>query len=165
MKSLWELLWDYDPNALLVVDSEMRIQVTNPAFCRMFRREYDRLIGQDVRTIFSDVSDFERAWSEDSPVSGSEQHFPELDLYVRKVIFPIPNENLVACIFVDMTQEWKQKEELSALRLEAIAQVNQVVDKQMSVAQQIAGLLGETTAETKVSLMRLLRMLEEESPR
>ena len=37
-----------------------------------------------------------------------------------------------------------------------------VVDKQMSVAQNIAGLLGETTAETKVSLLRLLMVLQKE---
>ena len=30
-----------------------------------------------------------------------------------------------------------------------------VIDKQMMVAQEIAGLLGETTAETKVTLTKL----------
>ena len=35
----------------------------------------------------------------------------------------------------------------------------QVIDKQMTVAQQIAGLLGETTAETKVSLTKIGRIL------
>jgi uncharacterized Fe-S cluster-containing protein len=43
-------------------------------------------------------------------------------------------------------------------------EVRQVVDKQMRVAQEIAGLLGETTAETKVSLLHLLEMLGEGKP-
>ena len=30
-----------------------------------------------------------------------------------------------------------------------------VIDKQMMIAQEIAGLLGETTAETKVTLTKL----------
>ncbi len=34
----------------------------------------------------------------------------------------------------------------------------------MRVAQEIAGLLGETTAETKVSLLHLLEMLGEGKP-
>jgi len=35
----------------------------------------------------------------------------------------------------------------------------QVIDRQMKVAQEIASLLGETTAETKVILTRMKDML------
>jgi uncharacterized Fe-S cluster-containing protein len=48
------------------------------------------------------------------------------------------------------------------LKLETIEKVNRVVDNQMKVAQEIAGLLGETTAETKVSLLKLVQMIEQE---
>jgi uncharacterized Fe-S cluster-containing protein len=40
--------------------------------------------------------------------------------------------------------------------------VNKVIDKQMHIAQQIAGLLGETTAEAKVSLIKIRNALNEE---
>jgi hypothetical protein len=33
----------------------------------------------------------------------------------------------------------------------------------MKVAQEIAGLLGETTAETKVSLLKILKLVEGET--
>ena len=78
-------------------------------------------------------------------------------------LFPIPDENIVAGIFVDLTTEWKHEQELLRLKHEAIQEVRQVVDNQMRVAQEIAGLLGETTAETKVSLLRLLEMLGREN--
>ena len=61
------------------------------------------------------------------------------------------------------TGEWKQQQELQRLKHQAIQEVRQVVDKQMNVAQEIAGLLGETTAETKVSLLRLLDMIRREN--
>ena len=48
-KSLWELLRDYDPNGLVALDSSMRIQVVNPAFCRMFRVDPQAVIGQPGR--------------------------------------------------------------------------------------------------------------------
>ena len=82
---------------------------------------------------------------------------------MRKVIFPVPGEKVVACIFVDMTREWKQRLEMKELKRQAIQEVRQVVDKQMNVAQEIAGLLGESTAETKVSLLHLLEMLQREN--
>ena len=37
-----------------------------------------------------------------------------------------------------------------------------VIDRQMFVAQEIAGLLGETTAETKVTLNRLRDMISQD---
>jgi len=49
------------------------------------------------------------------------------------------------------------------IKEETLIKVNQVVDKQMKVAQEIAGLLGETTAETKISLLKLIDMLKQES--
>ena len=95
---------------------------------------------------------------------GVEREYPRYDLYVRKLIFPIPDEKIVAGIFVDLTTEWKQEREMHRLKSEAMQEVRQVVDKQMRVAQEIAGLLGETTAETKVSLLHLLEMLGEGKP-
>jgi len=160
---LWKLLWDHDPNGLLVLDEAMIIRLVNPAICRMLRAEEGGLLGRRASEVLGDVSDFERAYTQGVKILGQEQAYPQHDLYARKVVFPVPDERVVAGIFVDMTGEWKQEQELQRLKQEAIREVRQVVDKQMSVAQEIAGLLGETTAETKVSLLRLLEMVRRES--
>jgi PAS domain-containing protein len=157
------LLWDYDPNGLLVLDGDMTIRLVNQAFCRMLKADAGALIGSPAADILGELADFQRAYREQVEVLGQEQAYPKHDLYVRKVIFPVPGENVVAGIFVDMTKEWKQQCEMQELKREAIQEVRQVVDKQMNVAQEIAGLLGETTAETKVSLLRLLDMLRREN--
>ena len=161
--TLWKLLWDYDPNGLLVLDDQMRIKLVNRSLCRMLKSECSSLLGKKASEIIGDVSDFQRAYDEKIEIVGQEQSYPKFDLYARKVIFPVPDERVVAGIFVDMTKEWKQSCEMQNLRREAIQEMRQVVDKQMSVAQEIAGLLGETTAETKVSLLRLLEMLRREN--
>ncbi|MCC7446942.1 MAG: PAS domain-containing protein [Anaerolineae bacterium] len=160
-KSLWELLWDFDPNGLIVVDRDMKIVVVNPAFCRMFRVTTADVIGQPVETILDDVTDFENAWTQDSAKPAIEHVYPQYELYVRKVLFPIPDEDVVACIMVDLTHEWQQREEMLRLKRETIASINAVVDNQMKVTQEIAGLLGETTAETKVNLLKLIQMVEQ----
>jgi PAS domain S-box-containing protein len=160
--TLWKLLWDYDPNGLLVLDELMRIVLVNPALCRMLKLSRNELIGQAAREVLGDVQDFERAYREGTEVLGVERAYPKYDLYVRKVVFPVPSEKVVAGIFVDMTSEWKQSLEMKELRSKVIQEVRQVVDKQMNVAQEIAGLLGETTAETKVGLLRLIELLRRE---
>lgn len=160
--ALWKLLWDYDPNGLVVVDLNMRIVVVNPAFCEMFRIPAERAIGMDAKQLLGDTTDLKNVFEEKSLIKGKERYFPEIDLYVRRVIFPIEDEELIACIVVDMSHEYHARQEILKMKREAIEQVNRVVDKQMQVAQEIAGLLGETTAETKVSLLKLRKTLQKE---
>ncbi len=161
--TLWKRLWEFDPNGLLVLDEQMKIILVNPALCRMFKTDADPLLGRSAADLLGGVEEFRQALTERREIVGVERAYPRYDLYVRKVIFPIPDERIVAGIFVDLTTEWRHEQELHRLKQEAIAEVRQVVDQQMRVAQEIAGLLGETTAETKVSLLRLLDMLGREN--
>ncbi|HML24314.1 MAG TPA: PAS domain-containing protein [Aggregatilinea sp.] len=160
-KSLWELLWDYDPNGLIVLDKDMNVQIVNPAFCRMFGVEADAILDQPAKQILDDVDEFRRAWQRNEVVPSREHHYAQHGLYVRKVLFPIRDQQIIACIMVDLTHEQQQREELQRLKRETVKQINEVVDNQMKVAQEIAGLLGETTAETKVSMLKLLQMIEQ----
>ena len=163
-KTLWELLWDYDPNGLVVLDRQMRIRAINGAFCQMFRCDRDTAIGREAAEILGDISDFRWVLDTDTVIKAKEICYPEYELCVRKVIFPIRAEGIVACIMVDLSHEFQRRQELQRLKQETLEKVHQVVDRHMQVAQEIAGLLGETTAETKVSLLKLQQVLDQEIP-
>ena len=62
-------------------------------------------------------------------------------------------------LFQNITVEEVKKKQQYTLKLETVEMAQNVIDKQMMVAQQIASLLGETTAETKVSLTKLRNMI------
>jgi PAS domain S-box-containing protein len=162
-KTLWELLWDYDPNGLLVVDVDLRITIVNAALCAMFKTTPEAVIGRPVSALLDDADDFLRVWQENRVVKAREKHYRAYGLYVRKVMFPIRDEGIIAAIMVDVTHEWEQHEELRQLKRETIERVGEVINNQMRVAHEIAGLLGETTAESKVSLLKLVQMLEKEA--
>lgn len=161
-KSLWELLWDYDPNGLIAVDRDMNVRVVNPAFCRMFKANPEDIIGKPASSVLGDTSHWQQLWSVEPRMRFKEKHYPALGLYVRQVMFAIEREGILACIMVDLTREWKQKSELRKLRRETVSKVTQVVSNQMKVAQEIASLLGETTAQSKISLLQLVRAMKEE---
>ena len=161
-KNLWELLWEYDPNGLIVIDQAMIITLVYQAFCKLFRVDRNEIIGQSATVILNDVKDFQKAWEKKQVIRVPETEYSELDMYVKEVIFPIPDEDLIACIMVDITHDIHREKEMMKLKTETLAKVNEVVDNQMKVVQQIAGLLGETTAETKVSLLKIVKMLERE---
>ncbi|AFY77967.1 MAG: PAS domain-containing protein [Hydrococcus sp. C42_A2020_068] len=161
--NLWQLLWEYDPNGLIVVDADLYVKLVNPAFCKMFNVKSEDIIGQPASVILDDVKDFQKVWENGEIIRGQSKYYPRHNIYVREVIFPIEDEGVVASIMVDTTHEIDRIKELSKIKIETVKKVNQVVDKQMKVVQEIAGLLGETTAETKVSLLQVIQMLETEN--
>ena len=62
-------------------------------------------------------------------------------------------------IMRDITDGVRKQEQLKRVKLDTVAMAQNVINKQMVVAQEIAGLLGETTAETKSTLRKLRDML------
>ncbi|OIP69817.1 MAG: hypothetical protein AUK43_11635 [Oscillatoriales cyanobacterium CG2_30_40_61] len=158
---LWQLLWEYDPNGLIVVDSDLIIKVVNPAFCKLFNVEESQIIGQPVTEILGTVDHFKTVWETNQVIRGQETEYPEYHLYIREFIFPIKEENIIGCIMSDITAEMERKKETDIIKAETVKKVNEVVDNQMKVAQEIAGLLGETTAETKISLLKIIEMVNQ----
>ena len=69
---LWKLLWDFDPNGLLVLDERLSITLVNPALCRMLKLEADGLLGRSAGEVLGDVSDFSRAYAERKEIVGQE---------------------------------------------------------------------------------------------
>ena len=88
------------------------------------------------------------------------------ELIVEKTIVPVAgpsgernSHNLMLAIFRDVTDREQQRQELETLRAETVQRTQEVIGRQMRVAHEIAGLLGETTAETKVVLTQLTKLL------
>ena len=65
-------------------------------------------------------------------------------------------------MLVDISRIEQQREEIVKLKKELLEKSQEVINKQMRVAQEIAGLLGETTAETKTTLLKLIELAKKE---
>lgn len=157
---LWKLLWDYDPNGLIAVDPDMTICVINPAFCEMFRVTRDDVIGKPVSAVLKNSEELAHRWQGEAVLAPIELEYPDLDLYVRQVLFKVDKPKILGCIMVNLTEEWRSQQELARVRRETISNIDQVVTNQMKVAQQIASLLGETVAESKSSLLKLIDVIQ-----
>lgn len=161
-RSIWELLWDYDPNGLVVVDKEMNVVVVNPSFCKFFKVAPDEIVGKPLGKLLGDISGFKHVYETGKDILGEIKHYPAYGISVRQIIFKVKEKDLVGGIFVDVTAEEKRKEELSEIKKEATRRVHEVINQQMEAAQKIAGLLGETTARTKALLLKIESLLQEE---
>ncbi|PLV55711.1 [Fe-Fe] hydrogenase large subunit C-terminal domain-containing protein [Thermotoga sp. SG1] len=63
-------------------------------------------------------------------------------------------------MLVDVTQEKLKEDELNRLKQETLRKVEEMLNKQMRIAQEIAGILGESIAETKSSFLELKMFME-----
>jgi NADH-quinone oxidoreductase subunit F len=80
-------------------------------------------------------------------------------LMVEQTLVFVPEQRLAVLILRNVTEEIANQERLQQVREQTVEIAQKVIDKQMRVAQEIASLLGETTAETKVALTRLKKSI------
>ena len=76
-------------------------------------------------------------------------------LFVEETILYDKQYKILISIMRDVTEREMNREKDNELRKQTIEVTDKVIDKQMRVVQEIASLLGETTAETKVALTKL----------
>jgi len=151
---------EHSPNGIVLVDEQARIQFVNPAFRNMFSTSDGDLAGRKVSELLqSDCFDRALASGGELSVRGKA---PEQDVYYRASLFRIEGERRWCGIFIDTSEEERAREELRKVRQETLARAETVIHRQMQTAQEIAGLLGETTAETKVLLAKLMDLFRQE---
>jgi hypothetical protein len=126
----------------------------------MFRCGDEKLLDQLAKKfVHSDC--FERAIAAGGALMVKES-IPEHEVSYRVGIFPIEGKDLYCGIFIDISEEEKARKDFLDLKAQTLKRAQEVISRQMQTAQEIARLLGETTAETKVLLMKLMSLYEEE---
>jgi len=150
---------EYSPNGVVLVDTDTRIRFANPSFYRMFKCEGENVLGRPVAD-FIHTDCFEEA-IKSTKSTNFKRSIPELGVSFRACIFPITGEALFCGILNDISEEEDARREFVKVKDETLQRAQEVIGRQMKTAQEIAGLLGETTAETKVLLVKLMNLFEE----
>jgi len=147
------------PNGIIVVDNALRVLDANPAFERLFSCRLTEIIGRAVSHLIDDRA-YTRVLRTGKPYINQEATYGAL--VVREMVLPVAGEGIVIGVYIDVTEEVAHRQKTQHVKQETLGKARQVIEKQMRVAQEIAGLLGETTAETKVLLTRLIQLYDEE---
>ncbi len=147
-------------NAVIVVNQEMIIQEFNPAANRMFNRKNISPKGEHLST-FIDPSDFAKVWEDQDFLVDHLKPYEQYGLVTRQIIYPLLKYGVVIGIITDITAEEERKKKHDNMRQEALTRASKVIREQMRVVQNVAGLLGESTAETKATLLELIAIMDE----
>ena len=89
-------------------------------------------------------------------------YYAEYDKYLEQTIVYDKSSHMLISILRDVTDEETQRREKEEIAAQTADIADKVVDKQMRIVQEIASLLGETAAETKIALTKLKESIANE---
>jgi len=161
-ESMANLIVSAIPSAIFVVSPDDRILDVNRLAQALAKQPLHDLIGNNVEQVLpTEMCSHLHQMLDDEDVF---RGLMELEgRYFDVTIFSEPTQRVKVIILTDKSKEIQDRERLTQLRNETLGRVEQVINKQMEVAQKIAGLLGETTAETKGTLSQLVKILKDET--
>ncbi|MGN0442537.1 MAG: [Fe-Fe] hydrogenase large subunit C-terminal domain-containing protein [Acutalibacteraceae bacterium] len=150
------------PNGIMVLSEDLTIQQINSSARRIMNiaRAQD-VIGEPVVRIL-DPLPYMQVLSSGVNVHDKRIYLAEYDKYVEETILYDKSYNILISIMRDVTAEEQEKEQKENMGRNTIEIADKVIEKQMRVVQEIASLLGETTAETKIALTKLKESLSDE---
>lgn len=153
-ESMSNVVLDSTPNLILIVDRDMRIRECNNIAQKFFGMSRAEALDSYIFE-FIETGDIEEVLDSKEPILHRKVDLPQIKLKAEEKIVYIDELDSVLIIYQDIRKEELAKEKRMQLKMETIEMAQKVIDRQMMVAQEIAGLLGETTAETKVTLTKL----------
>ena len=153
--SLSDEIIEATPNAIVTVDNQLNIRQINDACRDMFGiADAKDVIGKDV-SIIMDANNFVSVLDGAEKQKTTKEFLAEYNLVVEQTfIYDSPND-IAICIMRDITEREHILEKNMQMKTEAANIADKVIEKQMRIVQEIASLLGETAAETKIALTEL----------
>lgn len=153
-ESMSNIVMDVTPSMIMIIDKEMRIRECNKKAMEMLGVSREEALERYIFE-FIDDKDIAEVLATKQQIIHKKMSLDTVKLKVVETVIYIDSLESVLVTYQDITKEEKAKEQHYNLKIETVEMAQKVIDKQMMVAQEIAGLLGETTAETKVTLSRL----------
>ncbi len=150
------------PNGLIVLNEQLEVQQINAAARKIMniRSASDVLGSQVIRildpTVFLKVRDSGR------DVRDERVYLAEYKRYVEQTVVYDRDSHLLIGIMRDITDEEYARERKEQISRNTVEVADKVVEKQMRIVQEIASLLGETAAETKIALAKLKESIADE---
>lgn len=150
------------PNGIVVLNDKYEVQQINRAALKLMNipRESD-VMGEPIIRIL-DPKPFMDVQRTGRTVRDEKVYLAEYDKYIEQTIVLDKEYKALICIMRDVSDEEQQKQRKEELSRQTVETADKVVDKQMRIVQEIASLLGETAAETKIALTKLKESMTDE---
>ncbi|MBE5906042.1 MAG: 4Fe-4S dicluster domain-containing protein [Lachnospiraceae bacterium] len=150
------------PNAIIILNEKLEVQQLNKAACAILNLNGpNSIMGEQVVRIM-DPKDFMEVLNSGISIHNKRTYLTDYRKFVEETIIYDPEYRNLLCIMRDITSEEEQREKKEEICRSTIEVADKVVEKQMRIVQEIASLLGETAAETKIALTKLKESVQDE---
>ena len=150
------------PNGLIVLNEDLEVQQINKAARKIMNiRSASDVLGEPVVRIL-DPTVFLQVKNSGRNVTNQRTYLAEYKKYVEQTVVYAPDSRILIGIMRDITDEEADREKKARINKQTVEVADTVVEKQMRIVQEIASLLGETAAETKIALTKLKESIGDE---
>ncbi len=161
-RSLSHMVMETSPNIIMIIDEDLKIVDCSAAVEKYFKINPEEMKGTWLGN-YINTEDVEEVFETHKNIRSRKVAYPEWNLITFQNIAYIEDSNFAIATLIDVTKEERMAQKDLARKKDTIELAQKVIFKQMMVAQEIAGLLGETTAETKTTLTKLCKVIEDET--
>lgn len=158
-ENLANVIFDSTPNLIGTIDDDLNIVQFNPAAESFFEVQRGESKGLPIG-MFLDEDKFENVKKNNKNLIREKITLDNKYTLIQNII-RLEENNVLIWIADDITKDENIEKKLQKMKVDSINMAQEVINKQMMVAQEIASLLGETTAETKVTLTKLKKLILE----
>ena len=150
------------PNGLIVLNEMLEVQQINKAMLHIMNlRNANDVLGEPVVRIL-EPSVFMSVLHTGREVHEQRTYLAQYKRYVEQSIIYDRESRMLIGIMRDITEEESSREKRESISRQTVEVADKVVEKQMRIVQEIASLLGETAAETKIALTKLKESIKNE---
>ena len=161
-ESFSDTIVNNSPNGLIVLNDQLEVQQINKAAREIMNIRYaSDVLGTQVIRIL-DPTPFMKVRDTGIGIHNERVYYAEYKRYVEQTIVYDRDSRLLVGIMRDITEEQYAKERKDNISKQTVEVADKVVEKQMRIVQEIASLLGETAAETKIALAKLKESISDE---
>lgn len=147
------------PGILVTVDYHLKVIHMNQAARDLFDPLHKKeLIGAPVSDLMDDYS-LVNLISFDKNRSDDQIYLEDRKIYLERTLANDRKNQLILCVMKDITREMEEKLRIRKARNNAAAMADKLAAEQLKLVHQIASLLGETAADTKVAVEQLKRTI------
>ncbi len=150
------------PNGLIVLNENLEVQQINASARKIMNiRSASDVLGDQVIRIL-DPKMFVDVLKTGRNIKNKRVYLAEYDRYIEQSVVYVKESHLLIGIMRDVTDEESEREKKESISRQTVEVADKVVEKQMRIVQEIASLLGETAAETKIALAKLKESITNE---
>lgn len=144
----------------LVLDENLNIQLVNRKLCQIFGiYSQEDILKSSISTIL-DPAEFAKALGGDKNLIRKKEYLSSYDKYIEMTITYDDKYHIIIASINDITNEELEKQKRDENAQKTLKIANEVIEKNMRAVQEIASLLGESAAETKVALLSLKETID-----